>query len=225
MSSLWATLAPLIAGGALVPIQLIITILLLRSGGGPKVAAAFVAGMTSLRLVQGVVFGLLFAAGDTGGAEATGPGPVVSGVLLALAVVLYATAAKQVFAHEDPDAPPKWITMTESMSAGKAFLLGAGSLAIGAKFWVFTLGAIGAIGDADLNRTSAVITFIAFAVATVSAHLIVLAVAVMLPKQSASALDATASWLKGHNRIIVIVLGLVFGTWFLLKGLHGFGAL
>jgi hypothetical protein len=225
MNGLWGTLLPLIAGGALVPIQLIITILLLRSTGGLRTAAAFVAGMTSVRLAQGLVFGLLLAGGETGG-TASGPGPVVSGVLIALAMLLYAASAKQILTDDDPDAPPpKWITMTESMKPGRAFVVGAGLLAIGAKFWVFTLGAIGAIKDADLSRSRGVVTFVAFAGLTVVAHLLVLGVAAVAPKQSAALLDATADWLKRHNGPIVVVLGLVFGSWFLLKGLHGLGVL
>jgi hypothetical protein len=32
-------------------------------------------------------------------------------------------------------------------------------------------------------------------------------------------------WLQRNNRVVVIVLGLVFGTWFLIKALSGFGVL
>ena len=59
MTDLWSSLIPLIVGGALVPIQIIVTTLLLRSKAGKVAAAAWVAGMTTLRLAQGLVFGLL----------------------------------------------------------------------------------------------------------------------------------------------------------------------
>jgi len=225
VSGLWTTLLPLILGSALVPVQLIITILLLRSGRGPMTAAAFVAGMTSVRLVQGVVFGLLLAPGESD-ADSSGSNALVSGVLLALAMILYATAARQALVDEDADAPsPKWITMTETMSPGRAFLVGAGVLAIGAKFWVFTLGAMSAIGDADLSRTSAVLTFLAFVLLTVVLNLVIIGAVVLAPDRSASALDAAAGWLKEKNGVIVIVVGVVFGTWFLVKGLSGFGVI
>jgi len=228
MNGLWPSLLPFILGGAFVPIQLVITILLLRSGRGPVAAAGFVGGMTAVRLAQGLVFGLVIAGSDMGTTESgsSGSSPVVSGVLVTLALVLYAAAVKQFTADDDPDAPPpKWITMTETMTAAKAFVLGVGLLAIGAKFWVFTLGAIGVIGDADLSRTSSILTFIAFVFLTEVLHLVILGVALVMPGRSAAALDRTAGWLKDHNRVIVIVLSMVFGTWFLLKGLDGLGVL
>lgn len=226
MSGVWGTLVPLILGGAIVPIQIIITILLLRSGGGWSTAGSFVAGMASTRLVQGLAFGLLLSNGETGGSAESGSGPVTSGILVALGLLLFATALKQLVADEDPDAPPpKWITMTETMSAGRAFVLGVGLIAIGPKFWVLTLSAIGAIGDAQLTRTAAILVFVAFVVLTAGLHLAVLTAAAVAPERSASLLDSAADWLKAHNRWIVVVLGVVFGTWFLLKGLRGFGAL
>ena len=57
--------------------------------------------MTTVRLLQGLAFGLILSNGDTGGSAATGPGPGVS------------------------DAPPpKWMEMTRQMGDGKAFLFG-----------------------------------------------------------------------------------------------------
>ena len=41
----------------------------------------------------------------------------------------------------------------------------------------------------------------------------------------AAPLDQTSTWLEAHNRVIVIVVGLVFSTWFILKGLDGLGVL
>jgi hypothetical protein len=38
-------------------------------------------------------------------------------------------------------------------------------------------------------------------------------------------LDHVSGWLERNNRVIVIVLGLVFGAWFLLKALQGLGVL
>ncbi len=61
MGDLWGTLLPLIVASALVPVQITLTVLLLRSSVGT--AAAWVGGMTATRLAQGVFFGIVFAAG------------------------------------------------------------------------------------------------------------------------------------------------------------------
>jgi hypothetical protein len=39
----------------------------------------------------------------------------------------------------------------EGVTPGRAYLLGVGLLVIGAKFWVFTLGAFAVIADAGLG--------------------------------------------------------------------------
>ncbi len=169
MTDLWSSLIPLIVGGALVPIQIIITILLLRSKAGRITAVAWVAGMTTLRLAQGIVFGLLLGSAGGGGSTSEGPGTAVSLLLLVLAIIFYVTAARQLLKHPDEDAPPpKWMAMIDGMRPGKAYLLGVGLLTIGAKFWVFTLGAIAAIGDAGLDRGAAILTFLVFVVLTES---------------------------------------------------------
>jgi len=224
MTSLWSSLIPLIVGGVVVPIQIIITVMLLRSSAGKLTAVAWVAGMTAVRLVQGLLFGLVFGSVETSSTATGGPGTAIWVLLLALAVMFYVTAAKNLLKHPDEDAPPpKWMAMIEGVRPGKAFALGAGVLGIGAKFWVFTLGAIAAIADAGLGSAAAIGIFILFVVLTESIHLILLVIAFALPERSAGVLDSVNATLKKYNRVIMIVLGLVFGTWFLIKALSGLG--
>ena len=224
MSSLWGSLVPLILASMFVPVQIMITLLLLRSSSGKVTAWAFAAGMTVVRLLQGAIFGLVLSNATTANADQGGPGLVLSIVLLVLGVVFLATGAKSMMTGEDPDAPPpKWLTMTEGMGPAKAFLLGGGLLLVAPKFWVFTLGAIGAIGAANLGQPSAGLTFVVFAVLAQGLTLAILLYATMAPRQSRHVLDATAQWLEDKNREIMIVIGLVFGIWFSAKGLVGLG--
>ena len=227
MDSLWATLAPLVIGSALVPIQIIVTIMLLRSTAGRRTAVAWVAGMTSVRLAQGILFGLVFSS-DRALAEETGarPGPVLSTLLLVLAVLFLVMAVRQLLVDIDPDAPPpRWMAMTETMAPAKAFLIGTGLMLVGVKFWVFTLSAVGAIGAAELSRGASIVTFLVFVALTEIVHLVVLAVAFLAPGRAAARLEGASAWLSARNRTIVIVLGVVFGVWFLAKALRGFGIL
>ena len=57
----------------------------------------------------------------------------------------------------------------------------------------------------------------------VSTHLVIIAAAAFFPKRSAAFLDGSLRWLQDHNRVIMIALGLLFGSWFLYKGLGGLG--
>jgi hypothetical protein len=221
---MWSTLVPLIIGSAVVPVQIVVTILLLQSGAGRRVAIAYVAGMTAVRLVQGVVFGLILSSSEAEVTTSEESSAIASILLVVVAVLFLVMALRQLVSGDDADAaPPKWMQATASMTPGKAFLLGAGLLVIGAKFWVFTLGAIAAIGEADLGRPTSIVTFLVFAVLAVSVQLVLIGVTVFAPARSDALLDRASDWLSRHNRVMMIVIGLVFGVWFLIKGLDGLG--
>jgi len=226
VTTLWSSLLPLIVGSALVPIQYVITTLLLRSRAGKVTAVAWIAGMTTVRLAQGIVFGLIIGSSTGGGETSDGSGSAVSLLLLVVAILFYVAALKQLLGHPDEDAPPPtWMAMVEEATPGKAFLLGLGVLAISAKFWVFTLGAIALIGDAGMDRPASIATFLVFVVLAESVHLALLVLTYVLPDRSSAILDRLASLLERYNRILVIGLGLIFGTWFLIKALSGLGFL
>ena len=223
MGSLWASLAPFIIASALMPVELVITLALLGAPGRVRTAGAAVSGMVLVRLLQGLVFGMILHWGRRDN-TAGGHGWVVSSVLLVVAVALLVTAIRELLGGDDPDdPPPKWMTALSSMTPGKAFLLGAAVILISVKLWVFTFAAIGAIGDAGMPRSANIVTYVVFVVLGVSTHLAIIAAAAFFPNSSQGILDRALRWLQDHNHAIMIALGLVFGTWFLVKGLHGFG--
>jgi hypothetical protein len=60
MGALLVALSPFIIGSAIVPAQIIVAILLLKSPRQALLKAfAYVGGMTVLRLLQGLIFGLI----------------------------------------------------------------------------------------------------------------------------------------------------------------------
>jgi len=227
MTGLWTTLVPLIFGAAFVPMQIIVTILLLRRSRGA--ALAWVAGMAFVRLAQGVVFGLILTSSDAASADASaddGAGLIASTLLLVVALLLLVTAVRQYLKEDDPDgSSPKWLTTIDQMSAVKCFGAGAAIIIIGAKFWVFTLGVVGAIGDASIGRGAGIATFVVYVVLAASIHLVLIGVAVTLPSRSDAVLESTSTWLTEHNRVILMVMSAIFGTWFLAKALDGFGVI
>jgi hypothetical protein len=221
---LWGTLVPLIVASALVPVQITLTVLLLRASVGT--AAAWVGGMTATRIAQGVLFGLVFAEAGVAGEGEDGPGLFVSAVLLVVAVLFLTKAAKELLGGRDDDAPPpKWMKLTESVTAGKAFLFGAGYVAVAAKLWVFTLGAIGAIDEASLGRGASIALFLLFVALAEAIPIAIVAYAGLAPSSSQALLGKVSVWLEKNNRVIVVVLGLVFGVWFLVKALQGLGVI
>ena len=223
VTDLWTSLLPLILGSAILPLQIAITVLLLRSGSGTIAAIAWVAGMTAVRLAQGVVFGLVLDRAATADGDAAA-GLIASTLLLVVGILFLITAAKQLLRQPDEDAPsPRWMALIESASPGRSFLFGAGIVALSAKLWAFTLGAIGVIAEADLGQPGASLTYLAFVVAAESIHIGAIVLTLAAPDRAGVLLDRLSDGLQRYNRVIMITLGLVFGIWFLLKALRGFG--
>ena len=225
MSATLISLLPMIIGSAVVPMQIIMLLLMLTSEKqGLAKAIAFVLGMTLVRLVQGVLFGLIFTGGQ-GASESSSEGSswVVSTLLTVLGILLLISFYKALTGEEDPDAPPpKWMAMLDTMSPLLAFGIGAGLLLIGAKMWVFTLSAIGTIDDAALGQPASMITFVLFVLLAESLLILPILVRMILPGQSQAWLGALSSWLEAHNRQIVMVASLIFGLLFLYQGISGF---
>jgi hypothetical protein len=225
MADLWSSLIPLIIGSAIVPAQIIITTMILRSPSGRASGAAWLAGMALVRVVQGVIFGLILGPAGEAGAS-TGPGTAASVVLLVIAILFLLTAARYALKVPDEDAPPpRWMTLFESVTPAKAFGLGAAILLIGAKPWVFTLGAIAAIGEAASGQGAAIATYVVFIVLAQSIHLAIVGLAFVMPARSTAVLEAIGAFMTRYDRMLMIVLGAVFGSWFLLKALRGLAIL
>ena len=194
---------------------------LLRSEGGLLKAAAFAAGAIIVRLVQGILFGYVFGKSAEASGE-SGSSVIVSTLLLVIGILMLIAAFKQWRKEDDPDAPPpKWIAAVSGLSAAKAFGMGALLVAIAAKQWVFTLSALGIIGQAQLSQAENVMGFLFYLLAASSLVLTPIVVYAVAPTQSAKTLDAAQGWLERHNRAIVIAISLIFGLLFLWKGIAG----
>ena len=218
MDSILVSLLPFIIGSALVPIQNIINILLLRSPRqGLLKATAYVGGMTILRLLQGLIFGLIFANEEGGGKSL-----IVLTLQLVLGVLLLITAYKQWRNEDDPDAPPpKWLTMIDNLTPSKAFGFGFVILLISGKAWVFTLSAIGVIGATQLGQPSSTIAYLLFVLLAESLLLVSILFRVITPEKSKALLEQASAWLTRYNRQIVMLVSLVFGLLFLYQGASG----
>jgi hypothetical protein len=209
---------PFIIGSAVVPLQIMMVILLLNSPKQGLTKAIFLAGgMTAVRLLQGVIFGLILSPGDT-----SGKSPVVSTLLLVLGILLLITAYKQWRNENDADdPPPKWMVMLDTLTPHKAFEMGAGLVLISGKFWVFTLSAIGVIEEADLGQPSSTVAFLLFVLLAQSLLLLAILVRVIIPERSMSILETISAWLTRYNRPIVLTVSLVFGLLFFVQGASG----
>jgi hypothetical protein len=226
MGSLFISLLPLIIGSAVVPLHIIMIILVLTSDRQPIAKAlAFVGGMTLVRIGQGIFFGLIFRGSADASASSEGSGWVVSTLLLVLGLLLLIAAFKTW--RNEPDAddpPPRWLTMMDGISPLGAFGIGAGLILIGAKLWVFTLGAIGTIGDGQIGQPAGAFMFLLYVLLAESLLLAPIAVRALFPEQADAWLNGMSAWLEKYNRPIVMTVSFIFGCFFLYKGISGFFA-
>ncbi len=224
MGSVITSLLPFIIGSALVPVQIIIVTLLLTSEKrGPLKAIAFFLGMTLTRLLQGVLFGLVLTGGSGDPGDASGSGWVKSTLMVVLGILLLSTAYKKWANEPDPDAPPpRWLTMLDGLTPLTALLFGAGFILIAAKLWVFTLGAISVIGEAQLGQPDSTIAYLWYILLAQSLLLIPILIRLLLPKRAAQLLGSFGAWLEKYNNQIVMVVSLIFGLLFLYQGIRGF---
>ena len=218
MGTIYVELLPLIAGAALLPIWIIMTLFLLRGDGGVGKAAAFVAGATIVRVVQGLLFGFVLETGSDSGES----GIVGATLLLVAGIAMLITAYKKWRKEEDPDAPPpRWMELLQGLSVPKAFGVGALLMAVALKQWVFTLSAVAIIETAAVGLGASLLAFLVFVVGAqilVVAPIVVYAAA---PGPAGKALDALQGWLARNDRVILVAVSLIFGLWFTWKGIAG----
>jgi len=220
----WGMLLPLIIASALVPIQLTVTVLLLRSS--LKGAAAWVGGITAARLVEAAI---VIAAESTGVVASGGiasPPRWASILMVAAGALFYATAIRQLVRPVDIEAAsPKWLKRAGDISTPALFGMGMAYLALSVKSSLINVVGIAAIvstGAEGLRLAVGVLAFVALAEA---GHLAILSTAAASPEKAAARLSALDTWLARNSRVIVVAIGGVFGTWFLAAGLRGLGVM
>lgn len=221
MGTVLISLLPYIIGSAVVPLQIIIGLLLLKSPKqGLLKAIAFVTGMTITRLLQGFIFGLVLVGSDSVAEDSNSKSSVLATLLLVLGILLLITAYKKWSGEADPDAPPpKWLTGIDQATPLKALGIGVGLPLIAAKLWVFTLSALTAIAAAKLGQPASTIAFLLFILLAESLLLLPILIRIFMPKKSKSILNRITSWLNQNNRSIVIAVSFIFGLWFLYTGI------
>ncbi|MCA9952032.1 MAG: GAP family protein [Anaerolineales bacterium] len=223
MTSLLINLLPLSIASTIGPGQILFDILLLRAPArGTLKAISFVGGITAVRLLQGLLFGFIL----TGAVMATiglGQTGVISSTLLTvLGIFLLISAYRQWREGESPDAsPPKWLTMIDDFSSIKAFLIGCLIVVTSPNLWVFTLSAISMIGEAQLSQLDSIVAYLLFILVAETLVLVPILIRIAAPAQSTRILNNMSDWLTQHNHNLMIGVSLVFGLFFLIKGISG----
>jgi len=223
METVFISLLPFIIGSAVVPLQIIINLLLLKSPQqGLLKAIAYVTGMTITRLFQGLIFGWILSGSSTLAEDSNGKNPIIATLLLVLGILLLITAYKKWQGEHDPDdSPPKLLTMLDSLTPVKALGIGIGLPLIAAKLWVFTLSALATIAAAPLDQQTSVFLYLLFILLAESLLLLPILIRILVPARSKQMLAKLSAWLTQNSRPITITVSLIFGLFFLHSGITG----
>ena len=198
MSDVLTELLPVMVGAAVVPLYPIIVLMLLQSP-------------------RGLVLGTAMTNSSEGEQWL-----IASAFLLVMGILLLVVAFKKWRREEDPDdPPPQWIIGLNDLSGLRALSAGAVYVIIGIKQWVFTLSAIGIIAAASLGPPSGVTLYLFYILITQILVLPPILFYALAPKRATKPLQTAQSWLKRHNRVIVVTVSLIFGLWFAYKWITG----
>lgn len=228
MLELLLILIPLGLGAALVQLpQIAVPMFLLQIRSGPATGLAYVGGTTAVHLILGAALWLV-ASGVESSVEREGGGlfNLVLGTTLAvLGLMLLVYAARLVFSVPDEGdaAAATWLDKMQSVSPGRAALLGVALLVLDPKDWIFTLSAVELIVAAELNSAASLLAYVVFVLGVQSLLLTLLALTLLAPQRSQKWLDGLNVWLKRHGRALKIGASALLGGYLLYTGLKHFG--
>lgn len=220
MGEVILNLLPVLVGALTVPIYPIIALIFLQSEGGTRKAIALMMGGLSIRLLQGLLFNVIFT--EVNEEYPGGDDLIVSTLLLVLGIFLLHTAIKKWNKEEDPDAPPpQWMSNLDNITAIKAAGMGALYVLISPKQWLFTQIAIGMISDSELSFLSNVLLYLFYIIATQVFVLVPTLMMVISPEQAIKPIKTLHTWLTRHSTTILIAMSLLLGIYCIYLGITG----
>ena len=212
LGSVLIQLLPLIIGSIAMPSWALLVLALLSGGRGTVEAIAVVAGVTSVRLLQGIAFGTILSAYELN-RHLVSPGVIVSALLIVLGVLMWVMALRQVFQQDDLQL----MSMVGALTPLRALGLGALLVATSTRAWIFTLAALGLIEQAELDLAPSVIAYLLY---VLGAEALLIA-PILLSGRLSRQLAVAARWLEKYNRPILVVVSAAVGCFFLWRGLVG----
>jgi hypothetical protein len=182
--------------------------------------------MATTMLIEGLAFAMIFSLTGVFAVEGSeGPPLIIAILFVVIGTLMLAAAAKTIFQSDDEDkAPPKWLSEVESFTPGKSYKLGLGWLFISPKQWIFTLTAVAVIYAAQLEPLNSFVNYLLFILIVLSLFFVLILVYVVLGERSQAFMDGLFKWLKKNAQLILLVVLIGFGLYFLIKGITGLAA-
>ena len=203
-------------GGSIAPPLRLLTILFLGSWRPLPNASALALGYFTTCAVVGISGLILF-----GGAESTVStiGRVISMTIGALLIVL---GLRSLLDSPDPDAsPPAWMESIKVMSPPRAFGFGTALFPLQVKNLAIFVACLNLIIASSLSPQGSIAALGLVLVVFVIPVLVLIGLYASVPQWASEVLGSLRTWMEKNNRPITVVLCLVFGAFFLARGLLG----
>ena len=217
---LFPQLIVLAVGGSIAPPLLLLTILLLSSQRPLLNGAALVLGYFAVCTTIGVA-GLILFAGAVGAVSIASTigrsmSLIVGGLLIALGL------RNLLLNASDPAASGAgWMESLSSVTPAKAFGIGMALFPIQIKNLAIFIACMSLIATANLTPRGSIIALVVVILIFAIPVLVLMGLYVAVPQRASSVLGSLRAWMQKNNRTITVVLCLVFGAFFLIRGLWG----
>lgn len=223
MSGVIGEILPLAIGIAISPIPIIAAILMLLSPKAKGTSVGFMLGWIVGILVSVTVFTLLSAVVPSDDGSDSSPIRGIIQVLLGAALVVLAIRQWRSRPKPGEEATlPKWMAAIDSMTAGKAFLLGFLLAAVNPKNLLLGASAGVTIGTSGLDVGSIAVVIVIFTLIAAASVTIPVVAYLIASKRMAGPLESLRTWLVHNNATIMAVLLLVIGVVVIGKGIGSF---
>ncbi len=216
---------PIAIGIALSPLPIVAVVLMLATPrgrtNGPAFVAAWIVGLAAVGII------VLALAGDDATSDSGAPADWVSGLKLALGLLLLAFAVREW--RERPRGGkagelPKWMQALDTFTAPKAAGTGLLLSAANPKNLVLAVAGAAVIAQADLSvgqEAGALAIFVAIGTLGVAAPLVLY---FALGDRSKAILDELKDWMARNNATIMAVLALIIGVKLIGDAISGYAA-
>jgi hypothetical protein len=203
-------------GGSVAPPLLLLTIMFLGSKRPLPNAGALALGYFATCAVIGIS-GLTFI----GGTESTVStiGRVTSATVGALLIVL---GIRSLLDSPEPGAsPPRWMKSINSMSPPRAFGFGMALFPLQVKNLAIFVACLNLIIASGLSPRGSIVALMVVLVVFATPVLALIGPYSAVPQRASTMLGSMQTWIGNNNRAITVVICLVFGAFFLARGLLG----
>ena len=216
MSDTLPGLIVLAVGGSVAPPLLLLTTLFLGSRRPLLNAAALALGYFTTCAVIGISGLVLF-----GGAESTVStvGRVISATIGALLIVL---GLRSLLASPDPNvSQPRWTESIDVMSPPRAFGFGMALFPLQVKNLAIFVACVNLIIASSLSPQGSIVALMLVLVIFAIPVLVLIGLYAAAPQRASEMLGSLRAWMEKNNRPVTLVICLVFGAFFLMRGLWG----